>query len=350
MKKRPITILSGFLGSGKTTLLNHLLKAEHGLRIAVMINDFGDVNIDKDLVVGQTGDVLELSGGCLCCTVNDDLLGAARNLLESGREFDYLVVETSGLADPAAVAQTFLVPELEASLRLDAIVTVADGANVETWLAENPTAHEQVVNADLLILNKLDLISDEDIARTKALLNELNPRARLIPAMYSVVPIEVLLDIEAHVGLPASAPSRDEARSGEAKPHGGVKSASFGAEVEVDWARFDRFLQDLPDGVIRAKGTIAVPGFARRIVFHRVGARNVLDQGAMWGDQPRTTRVVMLGESFDSNEVLASLRACVIDDGDRVLLEQPRYRRKPGILALAAWDDARSLIEEKLHA
>src|SRR5450759_4206831 len=98
--KRPVTVLSGFLGSGKTTLLNRMLKADHGLRIAVMINDFGDVNIDKDLVVGQSGDVVELTGGCLCCTIREDLLGSARSLLTSGREFDYVIVETSGLAEP----------------------------------------------------------------------------------------------------------------------------------------------------------------------------------------------------------------------------------------------------------
>ena len=181
--KRPVTVLSGFLGSGKTTLLNHLLNADHGLRIAVMINDFGDVNIDKDLVIGQTGDVVELSGGCLCCTIRGDLLNAARELLTSGREFDYVVVETSGLAEPLAVAQTFLVPELEASYRLDAVITVVDSSNIETWLASNETAAEQIRCANLLIANKLDLIAPEDVDGLKARLASINANARVIPSI-----------------------------------------------------------------------------------------------------------------------------------------------------------------------
>src|SRR5450830_2108723 len=178
MMKKPVTVLSGFLGSGKTTLLNQMLKADHGLRIAVMINDFGDVNIDKDLVVGQSGDVLELSGGCMCCTIREDLLTSAKDLLASGRVFDYLVVETSGLADPGTVAQTFLTPGLEGSFRLDAVVTVVDSANIETWLDQNPTASEQIRSADLLVINKLDLVTSEDVDRVESRLVQINDRVR----------------------------------------------------------------------------------------------------------------------------------------------------------------------------
>ena len=305
--KRPVTVLSGFLGSGKTTLLNRMLKADHGMRIAVMINDFGEVNIDKDLVVGQSGDVVELSGGCLCCTIRGDLLDSARSLLTSGREFDYLMVETSGLAEPGVVAQTFLVPELEESFRLDAVVTVVDSANIESWLTRNETAAEQIRCADLLVVNKLDLVTPEDVDRIKACLAEINAAARVLPAINGNVPAALLLDVDAHKPAPAA-----ESHLHEHVNHGEVLTASFAADIELDYDRFDRFLQALPDGVFRAKGSFAIHGLGRRVIFHRVGGRNVLDQGTPWADQSRSCRAVFLGQDFDRNSLLARLQDCAV--------------------------------------
>lgn len=306
--KRPVTILSGFLGSGKTTLLNRMLKADHGLRIAVMINDFGDVNIDKDLVVGQTGDVVELSGGCLCCTIRGDLLDSARALLTSGREFDYLMVETSGLAEPMAVAQTFLVPELEESFRLDAVVTVVDSANIETWLARNETAAEQIRCADLLVANKLDLVTPEDVDRIKARLAAINANVRVLPSINGDVPAELLLDVDAHRHAPVTESDHHHAHV----DHGEVLSVSFADDIELDYDRFDQFLQTLPDGVYRAKGSVAIQGLSRRVIFHRVGSRNVLDQGASWENQSRSCRAVFLGQDFDRDQLLGRLRGCAV--------------------------------------
>ena len=305
--KRPVTILSGFLGSGKTTLLNHILKADHGLRIAVMINDFGDVNIDKDLIAGQTGDVVELSGGCLCCTIRGDLLEAARNLLTSDRKFDYVIVETSGLAEPFAVAHTFLVPELEESFRLDAVVTVVDSANIEPCLQSNATPAEQIRCADLLVMNKLDLVTPDDVDRIRALLAKINGDARVLPSINGDVPAELLLDIDAHKLATVAA----HHHHGHVD-HGEVLSVSFAADIELDYDRFDQFLQGLPDGVFRAKGTVAVHGISRRVIFHRVGGRNVLDQGAVWGEQSRSCRAVFLGQDFDRNRLLAQFQECAV--------------------------------------
>lgn len=312
--KRPVTVLSGFLGSGKTTLLNRLLKADHGLRIAVMVNDFGDVNIDKDLVVGQTGDVVELSGGCVCCTIRGDLLDSARELLASGSAFDYVIVETSGLAEPMTVAQTFLVPELEASYRLDAVVTMVDSANIETWLASNETAAEQIRCADLLVANKLDLIGPEDVDRIRARLAGINANARVLPSINGDVAPALLLDIEAHQPVQGMrfTPLREHTS------HRDVLSVSFSADLELNYDRFDRFLQSLPDGVFRAKGTLAVQGLKRRVIFHRVGGRNVIDQGAPWADAPRTCRAVFLGQAFDRETLLDELQRCVVSDATQM--------------------------------
>ena len=304
--KRPVTVLSGLLGSGKTTLLNRLLKAGHGLRIAVMVNDFGDVNIDKDLVAGQSGDVVELSGGCLCCSIRGELVESARALLASGREFDYLMVETSGLANPFAVAQTFLAPELEQSFRLDAVVTMVDSANIETWLELNDTATEQIRCADLLVMNKLDLVIPEDVDRIRARLADINLNARVLPSINAEVPAELLLDVDIHE------PKLDSERHYHHAHPEAVHSVSFAADVELDYDRFDRFLQELPDGVFRAKGTVAIQGLKRRVVFHRVGGRNVLDQGAPWGDESRCSKAVFLGQHFDGESLLAELKGCSV--------------------------------------
>ncbi len=306
-RKRPVTVLSGFLGSGKTTLLNGLLASPHGLRIAVMVNDFGDVNIDKDLVTGQSGDVLELSGGCLCCSIRGEFLESARGLLQSGRPFDYLMVETSGLANPLPVAQTFLVPELEQRLRLDAVVTMVDSANIETWLAQDGTAAEQICSADLLVMNKLDLVAPPDVDRVRARLASLNSNARVLPSINARVPAELLLDIDIH------RPQRTGRRYHQPAHAEAIQSVSFAADVELDYDRFDRFIESLPDAVYRAKGAVAVRGLRRRVIFHRVGARNVLDQGAPWGGEARWCKAVFLGQDFDGEEILERLRRCAVD-------------------------------------
>ena len=305
--KRPVTVLSGFLGSGKTTLLNRVLKSDHGLRIAVMVNDFGDVNIDKDLVTGQSGDVVELSGGCLCCSIRGELLESARDLLVGGREFDYVLVETSGLANPYSVAQTFLAPELEQSFRLDAVVTMVDAANIETWLGQNAAAAEQIRYADLLILNKLDLVLPEDVDRIRARLARINAAARVLPSINGELPAELLLDVDIHK------PKPEAGRRYQPAHRGLVRSVSFAAELELDYDRFDRFLQELPEGVFRAKGTVAIQGLRRRVIFHRVGGRNVLDQGAPWGDEPRASKAVFLGQAFDRSTLLSKLQQCVAE-------------------------------------
>ena len=314
--KHPVTILSGFLGSGKTTLLNQILKSAGGLRIAVMINDFGDVNIDKDLVVGQSGDVLELSGGCMCCTIREDLLTSALELLRSGRIFDYLIVETSGLADPGVVAQTFLTPGLEESFRLDAVVTVVDSANIEIWLEQNDTAREQIRCADLLVVNKLDLVSPEDSDRINSRLVEINDHVRALPAINGIVPIKLLLDIDAHrAAVDHDADHRDDQHDHQHHHHtlhGEVLSVSFADDIELDYDKFDRFVQSLPDSVYRAKGTVAIQGLNRRVIFHRVGGRNILDQGAPWDDQQRGCRAVLLGKDFDGDKLVALLRDCAV--------------------------------------
>jgi len=326
--KKPVTILTGFLGSGKTTLLNNLLHADHGLRLALMINDFGDVNIDKDLVVDSDESMIELSGGCMCCTVREDLLTSAQELLNSGKEFDNLIIETSGLADPGSVAQTFLTPGMEEHFRLDAVITVVDGANVETWIEENEIAVNQIGCADLLIVNKLDLMEPDDMDRVKIKVREINAAAETIGAINCDVPSELLLDIEMHISdrpLPTvhNENHYHEAGGGEHcdtdhdhdHDHGhhhndGVVTATIDLPIELEYGMLDEFVRTLPDNIYRAKGILAVRGFNRRVIFHRVGHRNVLDQGEYWGDEEKGVKAMFLGRDFDSDLLINQLRNC----------------------------------------
>jgi len=209
------------------------------------------------------------------------------------------------------VAQTFLTPGLEQSFRLDAVVTVVDSANIETWLAQNPIAGEQIRAADLLVINKLDLVTSADVDRIKARLVEINDRVRSLPSINGVVPIKLLLDIDAHQAPDEHDQEREQhEHQDHHHGHAQVHSVSFADDIELDYDKFDRFVRNLPDAVYRAKGTVAIHGLNRRVIFHRVGGRNVLDQGEPWEGEQRSCRAVLLGKEFDGDKLLALLRNC----------------------------------------
>lgn len=191
----PVTILSGFLGAGKTTLLNYILHADHGLRVAVVVNDFGEINIDAQLVVGvrQEGMVM-LSNGCICCTIQTDLLKEVLVLLNRPDRPEYILIEASGVADPAAIARGFLLPELHAFVRLDSIVTVIDAEQFQSMENTNTLlAREQVATADIVIVNKIDLASQAQAQAVNAWVRQHVPNARILECSYGQVPLELLL-------------------------------------------------------------------------------------------------------------------------------------------------------------
>ena len=174
----PVTVLTGFLGAGKTTLLSHLLTQNHGYHCAIIINEFGEVSIDHQLIVGADEEILELNNGCLCCRVRKDLIKSLGDLFKKQKRFDYVLVETTGLAHPGPVAQTFFLPELAKVLRLDAIVTVADARHLENELAQAPEASAQIAFADVILLNKTDLVSSADLARVEGRIRSMNSHWR----------------------------------------------------------------------------------------------------------------------------------------------------------------------------
>lgn len=197
-EKVPVTILTGFLGSGKTTLLNRILTEEHGKRIAVIENEFGEVGIDQGLVINADEEVFEMSNGCICCTVRGDLIRVLGNLMKRRDKFDYVLVETTGLADPGPVAQTFFMDdEIREEFSLDGIVTLVDAAHIEQQLGRSDESSEQVAFADVLVLNKSDLVSDESLDALESRLRDMNRMAKILRTERGRVPIETVLNLSA---------------------------------------------------------------------------------------------------------------------------------------------------------
>ena len=208
--KIPVTVLTGYLGAGKTTLLNRILTEPHGMKFAVIVNEFGEVGIDNDLVVGADEEVFEMNNGCICCTVRGDLIRIMEGLMKRRGKFDAIIVETTGLADPAPVAQTFFVDQdVQDMARLDAVVTVADARWLTSRLKDAPEAKNQIAFADVIVLNKIDLVSPEELREVEARIRAINPYAKLHKTTRAQVPLDAVLGSQR---LRPRANPRDRAR------------------------------------------------------------------------------------------------------------------------------------------
>lgn len=316
----PVTVLTGWLGSGKTTLLNRILAGDHGRRIAVIVNEYGEVGIDGALVVGADEEVVELANGCLCCSFRGDLMDSLRSLLARSEPPDAVLVETTGLADPVPVAQTLAVaPDLRERVVLDAVVTVVDARHVEPHLSSGPEAAAQIAFADVIVLNKLDLV---DAARADALerrLSALNPGARILRAVQGQVPLEALLDVGAF-DLSRAEERMPGFRAGTLAPTGheqGVSSFSIDRLAELDpetttvWLRFlaSRRGQDL----YRMKGVLALAGHDERLVFHGVHTLfEARPDRAFLPGEARRCRLVFIGRDLDRAEIERGFLACCV--------------------------------------
>ncbi|WP_163268706.1 CobW family GTP-binding protein [Chelativorans alearense] len=310
------TILTGFLGAGKTTLLNRLLSERHGERIAVIVNEYGEVGIDGKLVVETVDNVVELNNGCICCTVRDDLIGALRGLLASDRLFARIVIETSGLADPAPVIQSFMLDEvLSQRVQLDAIVTVVDARYVEQQLTQDE-AVEQISFADLILLNKTDLVVDADLLRTESRVQQLNPLARIIKTQSCAIPIDEVLDLGAFdlKNILSIDPSILEDHEHEHDQS--IACVAIRETQPLDPAAFNpwlnRLIQARGADILRMKGIVNFAGEARRYVFHGVHMTLEGRPGKPWMRDPRLTEIVFIGRDLDEAELRRGLGACVL--------------------------------------
>ena len=343
--RTPVTVLTGYLGAGKTTLLNRILTEDHGKRYAVIVNEFGEIGIDNDLVVGADEEVFEMNNGCVCCTVRGDLIRVVQGLVKrqsrAGKGFDAIVIETTGLADPGPVAQTFFVDDdVKAKTRLDSVTTVVDAKHILLRLSDSREAREQIAFADQIVLNKTDLVSADDLKMIEARLHRLNPLAPIHRAERSNVALDAILgrggfdlarilDLEPEFLNPAHGEPghvHDEHcdhdhHDHHDHDHGGhqhdddIRGVSLRLDRPVDSIKVTRWLNELlaaqgPD-ILRAKGILDVKGEDRRLVFQAV--HMILEgdlQGAWRGPEDRYSRMVFIGRNLDEAALKAGFEAC----------------------------------------
>jgi G3E family GTPase len=335
--KIPVTVLTGYLGAGKTTLLNRILSEPHGQKYAVIVNEFGEIGIDNDLIVGADEEIFEMNNGCICCTVRGDLIRIIDGLMRRKGKFDAIIVETTGLADPAPVAQTFFVDEeVGRKAKLDAVVTVADARWLKDRLRDAPEAKNQIAFADVILVNKTDLVSDADLREVEARIRAINPYARLHRTERCTVPLaEVLhrnafdldriLDIEPQF-LEAGDDHHHHHDHGDGHhhDHGGLKhyhdehmqSLSLKTDKALDPDKFFPWIQNLvaQEGakILRSKGILAFKDDPQRFAFQGVHMMLDGDHQRDWRDsEKRESRIVFIGRELPQGLIRKGFEECV---------------------------------------
>ena len=319
----PVTVLTGFLGAGKTTLLNYILTEQHGKRIAVIENEFGEVGIDDAIVIDAEEEIFEMNNGCICCTVRGDLIRILGNLMRRKDKFDQILIETTGLADPAPVAQTFFVDdEMAAQLKLDAIVTVVDAKHLLPHLDEEKPegveneALEQLAFADRIVLNKIDLADDDELSEVESRIQEVNPLAPIIRTQHGKVNRDAILDVGAF-SLDRVLADDPEFLDPDAEHQHDLTVTSVGIEVEgdLDLERLNDWLGNLlrtkGTDIFRSKGILSIAGMEERYVFQ--GVHMLLDgqPNGTWGQEERRNRLVFIGRNLDRESLEKSFRSCL---------------------------------------
>jgi G3E family GTPase len=327
----PVTIITGFLGSGKTTLLNHILTNQQGLKTAVLVNEFGEIGIDNELIVSSGDDMVALNNGCICCTINNDLLEAVYRVLERPEKVDYLVVETTGVADPLPVALTFLGTELRDLTRLDSIVTVVDSANFSLDLFNSQAAYSQISYGDIILLNKTDLVDETDVDALEVRVRDIKEGARILRTQHSQVPLALILS----VGLFESDKYFDSAEEAHDRHHhhdhdhhhhhdhdhdhhhhhdhldnDGFVSLSFQSDKPFNIRKFQYFLDNqLPSTVFRAKGILWFDESPDRHIFHLSGKRFTIEDDE-WKGEP-SNQLVLIGQNLDVEKLRSQIENCL---------------------------------------
>lgn len=298
----PVTILTGFLGAGKTSLLNHILSGSHNMRIAVLVNDFGAVNIDEALIENRVGDVVSLKNGCICCSLSAGLQVAAAQLVRRRPQPDHIVIETSGVSDPFEVARAFSDPELQPYAPLEGIVTVVD-AELATTLEGDMLrlAKHQAYAADIVVLNKTDLINNDQHRCVTTWVQKHASHARVIEAIHGRVPLELIFDIGGATAINTSQSLRD--RDGALRhDQPPFDTYTFESEVPLSVQRLHTLLRQLPKSVFRVKGIVNLEEKPDHpCILQATGKRAALTVGQPWGDRKPSTQIVFIGTQGDVN-------------------------------------------------
>ncbi len=331
-KGMPVTIITGFLGSGKTTLLNQILQNDQGLKVAVLVNEFGDIDIDSQLLVSQNEEVLQLSNGCICCTINEDLVEAVYKVLSREDKVDYLVIETSGVADPLPIIITFVGSNLRDLVRLDSILTVVDADTFTPEHFDSEAALNQIAYGDIILLNKTDLVDGDHLDALENYINEVKAGARILRTTHCQVPLPVILDIGVFSGENITIDGQDhhhehhhEHGCGHDCDHDhhdhhhehtsnhlendGFISVSFQSDRPFMVEKFQDFLNDLPKNVFRAKGILWFKESQLRHIFQLSGKR--YDMSTDEWTKERQNQIVFIGRNLDAQIIRDGLNGCL---------------------------------------
>ena len=326
----PLTVLAGFLGSGKTTLLNRILAGEHGLKVAVLVNDFGSINIDSRLIVSRDANVIMLENGCICCSGRAALVAQLTTLLEGPAGPEHVLIETSGVADPGRLLVALRDPHLRRLARIDGVITLVDAAGIEAIPPSSlELARRQLANADLIVFNKADLVSEADLAALQQRLTY--PKARVVEATYGDVPLELLLGLDGG----RAEPGADVPAGSERRTHSELFATwTWTSSRPLSYAAMRLLLGSLPSAVYRAKGFLYLAEAPdQRVVAHVVGRRVDLRPSGQWGSAPARTELVFvsLEDGIDTVGLRGRLAAAVAPEGSAV--ERTGLAETPEILA-----------------
>ncbi|HVY18000.1 MAG TPA: GTP-binding protein [Rhodopila sp.] len=312
----PVTVLTGYLGAGKTTLLNRILTEQHGRKYAVVINEFGELGVDNDLVVDTDEEVFEMNNGCICCTVRGDLIRIVGGLMKRRDKFDGIIIETTGLANPAPVAQTFFVDDdVKAKTRLDAIVTVVDAKHLPARLEDSHEAADQIAFADVIILNKTDLVTPEELEAVEAKIRQINRFAVIHRTQRSAVAIDEVLNRGAFDLSRILDMRPDFLEDDEHEHNDDVSSMSFEVEKPIDPEAFNawigQLLQEKGPDLLRTKGILNYANEDRRFAFQAVHMIADGDFIGPWKDgEPRVSRLVFIGRNLNRPQLRRGFEAC----------------------------------------
>ena len=330
----PVTIISGFLGSGKTTLLNHILKNQVGIKTAVLVNEFGEIGIDNDLIIEGSEDMIELNNGCICCSINGELLNTVSKVLERAEKLDYLIVETTGLADPLPVAMTFAAGDLREKVRLDSIITVIDGENFDFEINNTSVAYSQILYGDILLLNKSDLVNEKQLKKIEEFINKIKKEPRILRSTNSEVALHTIMsvglfetdtfefeknkkNIEQNSNDHSSHSHDHSSHSHDHSSHShdlinnieGFTSVSYETFEPFSLRKFQYFLDNqISQNVFRAKGILWFMESDRKHIFHLSGKRFSLDDEE-WTKE-KSNKIVLIGKDLDHQTIKKQLSSC----------------------------------------